>query len=121
MGVEMIEEKIRTLPEFPPELAVLLKHLLLSHHGQYEYGSPKRPKTLEAVILNFLDDLDAKINGVRTHIEKEPDNPAPGPATTASMTAISSRIPGLCTAPGRRRTHRHPGFPTGRGSGSEGS
>ena len=50
-----------------------LKHLLLSHHGQYEYGSPKRPKTMEAVILNFLDDLDSKINGVRTHIEREPD------------------------------------------------
>jgi 3'-5' exoribonuclease len=50
---------------------VLVKHLLLSHHGQYEYGSPKRPKTLEAVILNFLDDLDSKINGVRAHIERE--------------------------------------------------
>jgi 3'-5' exoribonuclease len=53
---------------------VLLKHLLLSHHGQYEYGSPKRPKTMEAVILNFLDDLDSKINGVRTHMEKEPES-----------------------------------------------
>ena len=76
MGTEMVEEKIRTLPGFPRETAVLLKHLLLSHHGQYEYGSPKRPKTLEAVILNFIDDLDAKINGVRTHIEKEPENPS---------------------------------------------
>lgn len=74
MGVEMITEKINTLRDFPPELAILLKHLLLSHHGQYEYGSPKRPKTMEAVILNFLDDLDSKINGVRTHIEKEPDS-----------------------------------------------
>jgi 3'-5' exoribonuclease len=55
-------------------LATLVKHLLLSHHGQYEFGSPKRPKTLEAVILNFLDDLDSKINGVRTHIERDPDN-----------------------------------------------
>lgn len=74
MGVEMVEEKARTIPEFPRSAALLLKHLILSHHGQYEYGSPKRPKTLEAVILNFLDDLDSKINGVRTHIEKEPDN-----------------------------------------------
>jgi 3'-5' exoribonuclease len=74
IGVELVEEKLRTLPGFPMELAILLKHLLLSHHGQYEFGSPKRPKTLEAVILNFIDDLDSKINGVRTHLEKEPDS-----------------------------------------------
>jgi 3'-5' exoribonuclease len=54
-------------------LGTLLKHLLLSHHGQYEYGSPKRPKTLEAVILNFIDDLDSKINGIQTHIDRQPD------------------------------------------------
>jgi 3'-5' exoribonuclease len=45
--------------------------MLLSHHGQYEYGSPKRPKTIEATILNYLDDLDSKINGIRAHIAKE--------------------------------------------------
>ncbi|HEX5773771.1 MAG TPA: HD domain-containing protein [Geomobilimonas sp.] len=76
IGVEMIQEKLVTLPGFPPELAMLLKHMLLSHHGQYEFGSPKRPKTLEATILNYLDDLDSKINGIRTHIRKEPDNPS---------------------------------------------
>lgn len=74
IGVEMIEERIRQIADFPRNLAIMLKHLLLSHHGQYEYGSPKRPKTLEAVILNYLDDLDSKINGVRTHIEKEPES-----------------------------------------------
>ena len=74
MGVEMIEERIRQIPDFPRRTTTLLKHLLLSHHGQYEYGSPKRPKTLEAVILNFIDDLDSKINGVRTHMEREADN-----------------------------------------------
>jgi len=74
IGVELVEEKLRSLPGFPQELALHLKHLLLSHHGQYEYGSPKRPKTMEAVILNFLDDLDSKINGVRTHIDREPDS-----------------------------------------------
>ncbi|MCF6179908.1 MAG: HD domain-containing protein [Geopsychrobacter sp.] len=73
MGVEMIEERSRTIVDFPRQQAMLLKHLLLSHHGQYEYGSPKRPKMLEAVILNFIDDLDSKINGIQTHIDKEPD------------------------------------------------
>jgi len=73
MGVEMVDEKIRSLAEFPPKLKMLLKHMLLSHHGQYEFGSPKRPKTLESVILNFIDDLDSKINGVSAHMAKEPD------------------------------------------------
>lgn len=74
IGVEMVHEKIAAIAGFPPELAMLLKHMLLSHHGQYEFGSPKRPKTLEATILNYLDDLDSKINGIRTHIGKEPEN-----------------------------------------------
>lgn len=76
IGVEMLQERISSLPGFPVELGMLLKHMLLSHHGQYEYGSPKRPKTMEATILNYLDDLDSKINGIRTHIRKEPDNPS---------------------------------------------
>ena len=76
IGVEMLQERINALPGFPVELGMLLKHMLLSHHGQYEYGSPKRPKTMEATILNYLDDLDSKINGIRTHIRKEPDNPS---------------------------------------------
>ena len=76
IGVEMLQERIASLPGFPVELGMLLKHMLLSHHGQYEYGSPKRPKTMEATILNYLDDLDSKINGIRTHIRKEPDNPS---------------------------------------------
>jgi 3'-5' exoribonuclease len=74
IGVEMVQEKIAQLPGFPRELAMLLQHMLLSHHGQYEFGSPKRPKTLEATILNYLDDLDSKINGIRTHIGREPEN-----------------------------------------------
>jgi len=76
IGAEMLQERISALPGFPVELGLLLKHMLLSHHGQYEYGSPKRPKTVEATILNYLDDLDSKINGIRTHIRKEPDNPS---------------------------------------------
>ena len=76
IGVEMLQERLASLPGFPAELGMLLKHMLLSHHGQYEYGSPKRPKTVEATILNYLDDLDSKINGIRTHIRKEPDNPS---------------------------------------------
>ncbi len=71
IGVELVGEKINLVEGFPRELSLLLKHMLLSHHGQYEYGSPKRPKTIEATILNYLDDMDSKINGIRAHIAKE--------------------------------------------------
>ncbi len=74
IGVEMVREKIAAIKDFPQELAMLIMHMILSHHGQYEFGSPKRPKTLEATVLNYLDDLDSKINGIRTHIGREPEN-----------------------------------------------
>jgi 3'-5' exoribonuclease len=69
--VEIINEKIRQIPEFPKDLATMLKHLILSHHGEYAFGSPKRPKTLEALMLNYLDDLDAKMEGLKNFILKE--------------------------------------------------
>ena len=71
IGVELVGEKIHQVEGFPRELSMLLKHMLLSHHGLYEYGSPKRPKTIEATILNYLDDMDSKINGIQAHIAKE--------------------------------------------------
>ncbi len=76
LAAEMVDEKIRTIPEFPELLAMHLKHIMLSHHGEYIFGSPKRPKTLEALILHQLDDLDAKVNGFLTWIEKDKDSPS---------------------------------------------
>lgn len=61
MGVEMIGEKIRGIPGFPPLLAAELKHCILAHHGEYEYGSPKKPAIMEAEALNLADNLDAKM------------------------------------------------------------
>ncbi len=71
LGCEMVAEKIKTITDFPPELAMLLKHIILSHHGEYEFGSPKRPKIQEAIILNYLDDLSAKINNFDATLKKE--------------------------------------------------
>ena len=62
LGIEMIQEKIRGISGFPEELGDRLKHLILSHHGRHEFGSPSLPMMQEAFALNFLDDLDAKIN-----------------------------------------------------------
>jgi len=72
LGLEKVEDKIRQVADFPKELSTLLKHLLLSHHGQYIWGSPKRPMTLEAVMLHYLDDMDAKINGIQQFLKKQP-------------------------------------------------
>jgi 3'-5' exoribonuclease len=72
MEVELVDKKIAGVPEFPLELAMLVKHMLVSHHGAYEYGSPKLPQTLEAVILHSLDDLDGKIQAIQNLPEKEP-------------------------------------------------
>jgi 3'-5' exoribonuclease len=71
LGLERVEDKIRQLPDYPKDLSTLLKHLLLSHHGQYIWGSPKRPMTLEAVMLHYLDDMDAKMNGIQQFIKKQ--------------------------------------------------
>ena len=74
IGVELVDEKISSIENFPKELALELKHILLSHHGVLEYGSPKRPKTLEAVIVNMIDDLDAKVNAFQEFIDGTSDD-----------------------------------------------
>jgi 3'-5' exoribonuclease len=61
MGSEMISERARQIEGFPPMLEMELKHCILSHHGEYEYGSPKKPAIAEAVALNFADNTDAKM------------------------------------------------------------
>ncbi len=71
IGIGMIDKKIENIPDFPNETAMLLKHMILSHHGYLEFGSPKRPKTVEAVILNYLDDMDSKVQSIQALIEKE--------------------------------------------------
>lgn len=61
MGSEMISELARAIPGFPPNLLGELKHCILAHHGELEYGSPKKPALIEAVALNFADNTDAKL------------------------------------------------------------
>jgi 3'-5' exoribonuclease len=71
MEVEAVSEKIKAIADFPEELAILVKHMMVSHHGSLEFGSPKLPQTLEAVILHYLDDLDGKIQSIQSLMEKE--------------------------------------------------
>ena len=61
IGIEMVTERIRQIPGFPPRLESELKHCISAHHGELEYGSPKKPALLEAMALNFADNTDAKM------------------------------------------------------------
>ena len=66
----MIEKKLATLPGFPPQLRMLVEHMVLSHHGKLEFGSPKQPMIPEAVLFHYLDDLDAKMHTMRAEFER---------------------------------------------------
>jgi 3'-5' exoribonuclease len=70
MGMALVEKAIEKLPEFPPRLKTLVLHLILSHHGKLEFGSPKLPMIPEALVLNFVDDLDAKMQAMTSEFEK---------------------------------------------------
>jgi len=61
----MLREKVQALAPFPEKLRVVVEHMILSHHGKYEFGSPKLPMTPEAILLSALDDLEAKMQAVR--------------------------------------------------------
>lgn len=71
IGAELVTQRAAEIPGFPPERLMCLKHMILSHHGQYEWGSPKRPKFPEALALHFADDLDGKLNMVDEFLRSE--------------------------------------------------
>jgi len=75
IGICMVREKIKGIPGFPPQLASLLEHLIVSHHGSHEFGSPSLPQTREAVALHFLDDMDSKMGAVRATLDAAPYAP----------------------------------------------
>src|SRR5229473_1235127 len=69
--LDMLNAKAVQVPGFPEELKILLEHLVISHHGHYEFGSPKLPMFPEALMLHYLDDLDSKMESMRAHFERE--------------------------------------------------
>ncbi len=70
MGAALAERAIDSLPGFPPKLKALVLHMILSHHGKLEFGSPKLPMTPEALALSFIDDLDAKMQAIQGEFDK---------------------------------------------------
>ena len=127
IGVQLVHEKIKALPGFPPPLAVLVEHLILSHHGTHEFGSPSLPQTREAVALHFLDDMDSKMGAMRATIDlascgpgtsvwtdrnpslrrallrsdKYQDNHAPVPSNRSSDTSRTALAPAEKTSAGK--------------------
>ncbi|HET7317970.1 MAG TPA: HD domain-containing protein [Nitrospirota bacterium] len=119
LGYEMVTEKVNAIPGFPGELAMLLKHIMLSHHGEYEFGSPKRPKIQEAIIINYLDDLSAKINNFQATLKKE--NVAAGEWTGFSKMHDrylyrQTACEGMAGEAAETEEMRPPGVKAGRGS-----
>ena len=74
IGIEMIDAKLAGIEDFPKDKMLLLKHMIVSHHGAREFGSPEPPKTIEAVILNYIDEIDSKVKGIRDFIAAEDPN-----------------------------------------------
>ncbi len=74
IGLKMVDEKLSGIEDFPEDQIFLLKHMMVSHHGAREFGSPEPPKTIEAVLLNYIDEIDSKVNGIRDFMASEDPN-----------------------------------------------
>jgi 3'-5' exoribonuclease len=83
--LEMLQAKLAQLPNFPAELKTLLEHLIISHHGQYDFGSPKLPMFPEALMLHYLDDLDSKMEAMRAQFERESEQEGSWTSYNASL------------------------------------
>jgi 3'-5' exoribonuclease len=83
--LEMLHKKIAMIPDFPPELKILIEHLIISHHGEYAFGSPKLPMFPEALMLHYMDDLDSKMEAMRAQFEREAENESPWTSYNPSL------------------------------------
>jgi 3'-5' exoribonuclease len=83
--LDMLRDKLALVPGFPEELKTMLEHLIISHHGQYEFGSPKLPMFPEALMLHYLDDLDSKMEAMRAQFERESTHDGPWTSYNPSL------------------------------------
>ncbi len=71
IGLRIVADKLRAFPDFPGPLRTLVEHIIISHHGQLDYGSPKVPQFAEAILFHYLDDLDSKMECTRALLERD--------------------------------------------------
>lgn len=123
IGLRMVQEKIAAIPDFPRPLAVLVEHLIVSHHGSYEFGSPKLPAMREAVLLNHLDDLDSKMAAMRETLgqaEAEALWTERNAALRRTLLNTAAYVDSAGSADGRRRNSSAT-QPAAQGSGATGT
>jgi 3'-5' exoribonuclease len=118
--LEMLHEKLFGIPGFPDELKILIEHMIISHHGQYDFGSPKLPMFPEALMLHYLDDLDSKMESMRAQFERESEketawtsyNPSLGRPLLNSAKFLEKREPvSHVAAPGSPAVEDTSGIP----------
>ena len=91
IGSVLVERAMDKLPDFPPKLKTLVLHMILSHHGKLEFGSPKLPMISEALVLNFLDDLDAKMQAITSEFDKCIRDGKPADELTGKVWSLDQR------------------------------
>jgi 3'-5' exoribonuclease len=104
IGLEMVQEKMRQIPGFPAELKGQIEHIILSHHGKMEFGSPKEPMFPEAFVVHFLDEMDSKLEATRAQYATDQDRPgdwtARNPALRRELLKIERGSPTSSNGPG---------------------
>jgi 3'-5' exoribonuclease len=113
IGLEMVQEKVRQIPDFPPELKAQLEHMILSHHGKVDFGSPKEPMFPEALLVHFLDEIDSKLDAMRVQYATDQDRPgdwtARNPALKRELLKIGKGLPGSSTSRAASTSAKSPG------------
>lgn len=103
MGATLVREKCRAIPGFPEPLAALVEHMILSHHGSYEFGSPSLPQFPEAVVLHYLDDIDSKMAAMRATLAAAGSAAGPwtdrNPALRRSLLRVREFVSGASGGP----------------------
>lgn len=112
MGVRMVDEKIAQLPDFPARLRTLLDHMILSHHGELEFGSPKVPLFPEAMLLHHLENLDAKMDCMRRVLEQDANVDGYWTGYSAPLERTLLKKTEYLTGPGSEETAVPPPPPT---------
>lgn len=108
LGLEQVTQRMNAIEGFPADCKTLVKHLLISHHGQYEFGSPKLPMFREALVLHYLDDLDSKMAAARAVLGAEGGD-AGWTAYSSALNRKLLRLEQFRTAPAEAAAARVPG------------
>ncbi len=95
IGLELVHEKMRAIPDFPDRLRDQIEHIILSHHGRLEFGSPKEPMFPEALVVHYLDDLDSKLQSMQEQYRADKDHPGDWTTRNRPLGRELLKVPGV--------------------------